>query len=103
MSNNKDISKPALATAITQQNKYLDHSAAVQMVNVWKLDSKIAITDVLMEALANYDLDEMTKPVEIRPFITNPVAGNTTIRDLLYAMVQSRLDISLSIIQDDYI
>ena len=102
---NKDISKPALAATITdtEQNKYLDHSAAEQMVNVWKLDSQVAITDALMEALAYYDLDEMTEPVEIRPFIANPVTGNTTIRDLLYAMIQSRPDISLSIIQDDYI
>ena len=62
---NQDISKPALAAAITEQNKFLDHSAAVQLVNVWKLDSQIALTDALMEALANYDLDEMTEPVDI--------------------------------------
>ena len=45
----------------------------------------------------------MTEPVEIRPFIKNPVAGNTTICDLLYAMILSRPDISSSIIKDDYI
>ena len=50
---NTDISKPALAAAITEQNKYLDHSAVVQIVNVWKLDSPVALTDALLEALAN--------------------------------------------------
>ena len=100
---NKDISKPELAAAITEQNKYLDHSAAVQIVNVWKLDTKITITDALMEAFANFDLEEMMEPEEVRPFIQNPVDGQTTIRDLLYAMVLSRPDISSTIIRDDYI
>ena len=100
---NRDISKPALAAAITEQNKYLDHSAAVQMVNVWKLDSQVNITDALMDALATFDLDEMTESVDLRHFIRNPVAGKTTIRDLLYAMVEGRPDISTNILKDDYI
>ena len=100
---NKDISKPELAAAITEQNKYLDHSAAVQIVNVWKLDTKITLTDALLEALANFELEEMMEPAEVRPFIQNPVAGQTTIRDLLYAMVLSRPDISSTLIRDDYI
>ena len=100
---NRDISKPALAAAITEQNKYLDHSAAVQLVNVWKLDSKIAITEALLDAVASYDLDEMAEPVDIRPFINNSTEEKTTIRDLLYAMIASRPDISSNLIRDDYI
>lgn len=100
---NKDISKPELAAAITEQNKYLDHSAAVQIVNVWKLDTQVAITDALLESLETYDLGEMTEPIPIRPFINNPVDEKTTIRDLLYAMILSRPDISSTVIRDDYI
>ena len=100
---NRDILKPALAAAIMEQNKYLHHSAVVQVVNVWKLDSPPAINDALMEALANYDLDEMTEPVDIHPFIDNSAAETTTIRDLLYAMILSRPDISSNLIRNDYI
>ena len=100
---NRDITKPALAAAITEQNKFLDHSAAVQMINVWKLDSKITITDALLEALANFNLDEMTEPTDLRPFISDLNDGCTNIRTLLYALVQGRPDIDSNLIRDDYV
>ena len=100
---NRDISKPALAAAITEQNKYLDHSAAVQMVNVWKLDTEIVVTDALLEALAKFELDEMTEPNDVRPYLDIANTDKTNIRNLLYAMVASRPDINTRLIKDDYI
>ena len=75
----KGISKTALTSAITEQNKFLETSAAVQMVNVWKLDSEIVVTDTLLEALENLDLDEMTEPTDVRPLLSQIQRDKTNI------------------------
>ena len=73
------------------------------MVNVWRLDLQIAVTDSPLEALANFNFDEMTDPQDISPFLPNAHTGQKHIRSLLYAMIEGRPDFDSNLIKDDYI
>ena len=46
--NSKDVTKIELAALITLQNKCLHQSAAVQIVNMWKLDTKFELSEALV-------------------------------------------------------
>ena len=99
----KDVTKIELAALITLQNKRLSASAAVQVVNVWKIDTDFDLTDTLVHKLSSDNLDMTRYEIRsIREFVRSTNQSRVTLRQLLYAVLSARADISESPIVDDY-
>ena len=102
--NSKDVTKVELAALITLQNKRLNVSAAVQVVNVWKTDTDFVLTDSLVERLSMENLDmKKYKPKSIREYIRSNDTNRVNIRQLMYAVINAREDITVPPVFDDYI
>ena len=101
----KDVTKIELAALITLQNKRLHQSAAVQVVNVWKLDTEFELSEALVvHRLSTENLDpERYKPRSIRDAIHADTVNVVTLRTLMYAVLEAREDIEMSPIIDDYL
>ena len=97
-----DISKMELSALITVQNEHLNKSTAVQIANVWNLDGTFQLTDRLIHLLETDKLETHYKVTPLKPFIENPDEP-VTLRELMYAVLDSREDIPESPIVNDYL
>ena len=102
--NSKDVTKVELAALITLQNKRLHQSAAVQVVNVWKIDTAFELSEALVHRLSTENLDpQHHKPRSVRDYIRANQVKEVTLRTLMYAVLDAREDIVESPIIDDYL
>ena len=101
--NSKDVTKIELAALITLQNQRLNVSAAVQVVNVWRTDKDFALSDALVERLSMENLDmKQYKPRSIRDYIRSHDTTRVNLRQLLYAEINAREDLTTPPVFDDY-
>ena len=102
--NSKDVTKIELAALITLHNKCLHQSAAVQIVNMWKLDTEFELSEALVHRLSTKNLDPARyKPRSVRDYIRATNFQSVTIRSLMYAIMDAREDITNAPIMDDYL
>ena len=100
---NMNVSKMELSAMITVQNEYLNQSAAIQVMNVWRLDIPVKLTQPLIDKLATDNLEDAFDSTDVCEVLRNADCGKATMRELLYAVLESREDIPESPILDDYV
>ena len=102
--NSKDVTEIELAALITLQNKCLQQSAAVQIVNMWKLYTNFELSEALVHRLTTENLDPTrNRPRSVRDYIRSTNVQTVTIRSLMHAVLEAREDIVASPIVDNYL
>ena len=79
-----------LGALITLQNKHFHQSAAVQVVNVWKIDAEFELSEALVHRLLTENLDPVRyKPRSVRNYIRSNKVDVVTIRTLMYLVLDT--------------
>ena len=98
-----NVSKMELSAMITVQNEHLNKSAALQVMNVWRLDIPLTLTQQLIDRLALDNLEDHFDAPDVCETLRNADCSKATMRELLYAVLEAREDIPDSPILDDYV
>ena len=98
-----NVSKMELSAMITVQNEHLNKSAAIQVMNVWRLDIPFTLTQNLINRLATDNLEDHFDAPDVCEVLRHTDSGKATMRELLYAVLESREDIPEFPILDDYV
>ena len=85
-----NVSKMELSAMITVQNEHLNKLAAIQVMNVWRLDIPLTLNQNLIERLVMDNLEEHFDATDVCETLKNADCSKATMRELLYAVLEQK-------------